>query len=253
MHSSTQLARFLWSVKPHSPLLPPWRTDSLHHDQALDLAQTWCLICPSSGGSAPRADPETAVLVPRLLEAFFCCPFLLPSLRPLLLFQLLVWANRPRLCPPAGTWAGFGILGSGFMTVGISSGTVWQHSSSFLSTNSFWLSSTDRTHLLGKEGQELLPPLPWPLHLDPAEVWSFHETERTQSGSCADLDSAYLLLHSLPCQWLALGLGDAGWEKRVRSNGAKEPIFIMGLPCVTHSTRCSIPVISLNSLNNLHP
>ena len=78
MHSSTQLAQFLGRAKPHSPFLPPWRTGSLHHDQALYLAQTWCLICLSSGGSAPRADPETAVLVPRLLEAIlnpalFCC------------------------------------------------------------------------------------------------------------------------------------------------------------------------------------
>ena len=178
-------------------------------DLVLDLSIKWWLCSKGrswnscSGAKAPRSHLEP-------------CPFLLPSLRPLLLFQLLVWANRPWLCPQAGTWAGFGILGSGFMTVGISSGTVWQHSSSFLSTNSICLPSTERTHLLGKERQELLPPLPWPLHLDSAEVWSFHETERTQSGSCADLDSAYLLLHSLPCQWLALGLGDAGWEKRDR-------------------------------------
>lgn len=105
------------------------------------------------------------------------------------------------------------------MTVGFSSGTVSQHSSSFLFTNSIWLPSTERTHLLGKEGQDLLLPLPWPLHLGPAEVWSFHETEGTPSESCADLDSAYLLLHSLPCQWLALGLGSMGVRDERRGSG----------------------------------
>lgn len=51
--------------------------------------------------------------------------------------------------------------------------------------------TTERTHLLGKEGQDSLTPPHLRLYLSPAGVWSSHETERALSGSHEDFDAAF--------------------------------------------------------------
>lgn len=109
--------------------------------------------------------------------------------------------------------------------------------------------------MLGKEGQDsLLPPLgPFAsvlLGCDP----SMKLREHGQSHWVLRLGVPPATFSVLPVAGSGFeGCGVERLKKSVRSNGAKELIFIMGLLCVRHCTRYSISVISLHSLSNLQP